>query len=114
MKRTTIDKLASWVGFTITAILIVSGGLLTWAHHFVGNEVKTQLAAQQIYFPAKGSQAIAGPQFTAMQKYAGQQLTTGAQAETYAQQFGITPPAVKIVASCWFPEAGAACYRRAA
>ena len=87
MKRTTIDKLASWVGFTITAILIVSGALLTWAHNFVGDQVKTQLSEQQIFFPAKGSKAIAGPDFTAMQKYAGQQLTTGAQAETYADHF---------------------------
>lgn len=87
MKRTTIDKLASWVGFTITAILIVSGALLTWAHNFVGDQVKTQLSEQQIFFPAKGSPAIAGPNFTAMQKYAGQQLTTGAQAETYADHF---------------------------
>jgi hypothetical protein len=87
MKRTTVDKLASWVGFTITAVLIVSGALLTWAHNFVSDQVKTQLSAQQIYFPDKGSKAIAGPQFTAMQKYAGQQLTTGAQAETYADHF---------------------------
>jgi hypothetical protein len=87
MKRTTLDKLASWVGFTITAVLIVSGALLTWAHNFVGDQVKTQLSAQQIYFPDKGSKAIAGPEFTAMQKYAGQQLTTGAQAETYADHF---------------------------
>jgi hypothetical protein len=87
MKRTTVDKLASWVGFTITVVLIVSGALLTWAHNFVGNEVHTQLAAQKIFFPAKGSPAIAGPNFTAMQKYAGQQLTTGAQAETYADHF---------------------------
>jgi hypothetical protein len=87
MKRTTIDKLASWIGFTITAVLLVSGVLLTWAHNFVGDQVKTQLSQQQIFFPDKGSKAIAGPEFTAMQQYAGQQLTTGAQAETYADHF---------------------------
>ena len=68
-------------------MLIVAGGLLTWAHNFVGNEVHTQLAAQQIYFPAANSPAIAAPEFAAMQKYAGQQLTTGAQAEVYADHF---------------------------
>ena len=87
MKRTTVDKLAAAVGFTITAVLIVSGVLLTWAHNFVGDQVKTQLSAQKIFFPPKGSPAIAGPNFTAMQQYAGQQMTTGAQAETYANHF---------------------------
>jgi hypothetical protein len=87
MKRTTVDKLAASVGFTIAAVLLVSGALLTWAHNFVGDQVKTQLSAQKIFFPDKGSKAIAGPNFTAMQKYAGEQLTTGAQAETYADHF---------------------------
>ena len=87
MQRTALDKLVSYVGLLLTVILIASASLLTWANHFIGNEVHTQLAAQQIYFPAKGNPAIAGPQFAAMQKYAGQQLTTGAQAETYADHF---------------------------
>ncbi len=87
MKRSTLDRLASWVGFTITAVLIVSGALLTWAHNFVGTEVHNQLAAQQIFFPAKGSPATAGPEFAQMRQYAGQQLTTGAQAKVYADHF---------------------------
>lgn len=41
----------------------------------------------QIFFPAKGSPATAGADFAPMRKYAGQQLTTGAQAETYADHF---------------------------
>jgi hypothetical protein len=49
--------------------------------------VHTQLAAQQIYFPAANSQAVAGPEFAAMRPYGGQQLTTGAQAEVYADHF---------------------------
>ena len=47
----------------------------------------TQLAAQQIYFPASNSPAIKAPEFAAMHQYAGQQLTTGAQAEVYADHF---------------------------
>ena len=70
-------------------MLIVSGVMLTWAHNFIGNEVHTQLAAQQIYFPANNSPAIKAPEFAAMHQYAGQQLTTGAQAEVYADHFGI-------------------------
>jgi hypothetical protein len=87
MKRSTIDRLISWVGLTLTAVLIVAASLLTWAHNFVSNEVKTQLSAQQIFFPPKGSPATAGAEFAPMRQYAGQQLTTGAQAETYADHF---------------------------
>jgi len=61
--------------------------MLTWAHNYIGNEVHTQLAAQQIYFPAANSPAVAAPEFAAMRQYGGQQLTTGAQAEVYADHF---------------------------
>ena len=87
MNRKTLDRLISWLGLTLTAVLIVAGSLLTWGHNFITHEVKTQLAAQQIFFPAKGSAATAGADFAPMRKYAGQQLTTGAQAETYADHF---------------------------
>jgi hypothetical protein len=87
MHRKTLDRLISWVGLTLTVILIVAGSLLTWGHNFITHEVKTQLAAQEIFFPVKGSSATAGAAFAPMRKYAGQQLTTGAQAETYADHF---------------------------
>src|SRR6478672_4049048 len=87
MQRRTIDKLISWVGLTLAVTLVAAGSLLTWANHFVSNEVKTQLSAQKIFFPPKGSPAIAGPEFKEMQQYAGQQLTTGAQAQVYADHF---------------------------
>ena len=61
--------------------------MLTWAHTFIGNEVHTQLASQQIFFPAANSKAVAAPEFAAMRQYGGQQLTTGAQAEVYADHF---------------------------
>jgi hypothetical protein len=87
MQRSFLDRIVSWIGLGLTVVLIVAGSLLTWAHHFVSNEVKTQLSAQQIYFPPKGSPATAGSAFAPMRQYAGQQLTTGAQAETYADHF---------------------------
>lgn len=87
MTRRTFDRLVTVAGLTLAAVLVIAGSLLTWANHFVDHEVHTQLAAQQIYFPPKGSAAISGPEFKAMQQYAGQQLTTGAQAEVYADHF---------------------------
>ena len=87
MKRRTFDTLVSTAGLLLAGLLIFAGAMLTWAHSFVGNEVHDQLAAQQIFFPPAGSSSIAGPEFKEMQQYAGQQLTTGAQAETYADHF---------------------------
>jgi len=52
--------------------------------------VHNQLAAQKIFFPAKNSPEITAlprADATAMSKYAGQQMTTGAQAETYSDHF---------------------------
>ena len=87
MRRRTFDILMATAGLFLAVTLVVSGVLLFWAHNFIGNEVHTQLAAQQIYFPAANSPAIKAPEFAAMHQYAGQQLTTGAQAEVYADHF---------------------------
>lgn len=87
MKRRTFDVIASWVGLALAALLLVAGGLLTWAHTFIDNEVHNQLAAQQIYFPPSNSPAVAAPEFQAMRQYGGQLMTTGAQAEVYADHF---------------------------
>jgi hypothetical protein len=87
MRRITFDVLMAIAGLFLAVTLIAAGGLLTWAHSFIGNEVHTQLAAEQIYFPAANSKAVAAPEFAAMRQYGGQQLTTGAQAEVYADHF---------------------------
>jgi len=87
MRRRTFDILLAVAGLFLAVTLLAAGGLLTWAHTFIGNEVHTQLSAQQIYFPAANSKAVAAPEFAAMRPYGGQQLTTGAQAEVYADHF---------------------------
>ena len=90
MRRRTFDAIVTAAGLVIAAVLTVAGGLLVWGHSFVTSEVHTQLAAQKIYFPAKNSPEITAlpkADASAMSKYAGQQMTTGAQAETYADHF---------------------------
>jgi hypothetical protein len=87
MRRRTFDALATAAGLVIAAVLLVAGVLLLWGHSFVTSEVHTQLAAQKVYFPAAGSPAIKAPEFAAMHQYAGQQMTSGAQAEVYADHF---------------------------
>ena len=87
MNRRVIDYLVSSAGLIVAIVLLAVGGLMVWGQVFINHQVHDQLASQKIFFPPKGSPAIAGPQFAAMQKYAGQQLTTGAQAQTYANHF---------------------------
>ncbi len=87
MRRKTFDALATAVGLALAVVLLIAGGLLLWGHNFVGTQVHNQLAAQKIFFPANNSPAIKAPEFAAMHQYAGQQMTTGAQAEVYADHF---------------------------
>ena len=88
MRRKTFDALLTAGGLVLAAVLVVVGLLGLWAHNFIDNQVKTQLSQQQIIFPAAGSAAISDPAIKPyMTKYAGQQMTTGAQAEAYADHF---------------------------
>lgn len=88
MRRKTFDALLTSAGFVLAIVLIAAGGLLLWAHNFVDNQVHSQLAAQQIYFPKAGSESLNDPAVKPyLSQYAGQQLVTGAQAEAYANHF---------------------------
>jgi hypothetical protein len=84
--RATLDKLISWTGLLLAVVLLVAGGLLTWASSFAGNQVHDQLAMQDITMPAKA--ALETPaQHKALDKYAGQKMTNGAQAKAFADQY---------------------------
>jgi hypothetical protein len=90
MRRKTFDLLAVVGGLVLAVVLAVAGGLLLWGHNFVSDQVHTQLAAQKIYFPPANSgaiKALPAADATAMKAYAGQLMTTGAQAQTYADHF---------------------------
>ena len=88
MRRKTFDTLMATSGLVLAILLIAAGGMLTWANHFVHDQVTTQLSAQHIVFPAKGSESLADPAVKPyLTKYAGQELTTGVQARAYADHF---------------------------
>jgi hypothetical protein len=87
MRRKTFDALATVAGLVLAVVLLVAGGLMLWGHSVVDSQVHSQLAAQKIVFPASNSPAIKAPEFAAMHQYAGQLMTTGAQAEVYADHF---------------------------
>ena len=74
----------------LIGILAFVAGFAFWASGFATSQVQSQLAAQRITFPAANSAAITSlpkADAAAMRVYAGQELTTGAQAETYADHF---------------------------
>ena len=88
MRRRTFDILVSSTGMVLAIVLLVAGGLLYWGYSFANNSVHDQLAAQKIFFPPKGSQALAPPEIGRhLNQYAGQQLVNGAQAQSYADHF---------------------------
>lgn len=90
MDRSTIDKLISWTGVVVSITLLAASGGLFWAHRFIHNQVHDQLSAQRISFPEAGSKQIVSLPTSdqkAVNKYAGQQLLTGAQAEVFADHY---------------------------
>lgn len=88
MRRKTFDALMATGGLVLAAVLLVAGIMLTWASSFIDDQVTTQLSQQQIFFPEKGSESLEDPKVKPyLEQYAGQQLTTGAQAEAYANHY---------------------------
>ena len=88
------SHLTAIAGFALAAILLAAGGMLLWGSAYVHNTVQGQLSAQQIFFPPKAAFAHpkAGTEITpsmipSVSQYAGQQLVTGQQAESYADKF---------------------------
>ena len=90
MRRKTFDGILTVLGALITVILVGAGSLLLWGANYTNTEVHNQLASQKIYFPAANSseiKALPKADATLMKQYAGQLMTTGAQAEVWADHF---------------------------
>jgi hypothetical protein len=90
MRRRTFDALATAAGLLLAAMFVVAGVLLTWGHSYANNQVASQLSAQKIVFPTTSSpefKILPAANRAQMAKYAGQDMTSGAQAETYANYF---------------------------
>jgi hypothetical protein len=87
MKRRTLDILFSIGGLGIAALLLIAGIVLQTNANFANNYVHDQLAAQQITFKTADTLTAEEKAQPGLVQYAGQQLTTGKQAEVYANQF---------------------------
>lgn len=74
----------------LIGILGFCAGFLFWGNSFIHNQIQTELTSQQIYFPPANSSAITAlpaEKQAAMNQFGGQQLTTGEQAQVYANNF---------------------------
>ena len=86
MRRRTFDALLTTVGLVVAAVLLAGGGLLSWASGFISDNVQTQLVSQRITMPS--GKAIEDPAIKPyLSQYAGQELTTGAQAKAFADHY---------------------------
>jgi hypothetical protein len=87
MKRRTLDILFSIGGVAIAALLLVAGIVLSANASFATTYVADQLAQQNITFKTADTLTDEEKQVPCLVQYAGQQMTTGKQAECYANNF---------------------------
>jgi len=94
MRRKTFDMILTAGGAVLVVVLLAAGGLGLWGFNFANSNVHDQLAQQQITFPpasafahAKVGTEITPSMIPSVSQYAGQELTTGSQAEVYANDF---------------------------
>src|SRR5256886_14470367 len=87
MKRRTLDILFSAGGVLLAGLLLAMGVVLTSNATFATTSVHDQRAQQNIPFKTADALTAEEKQSACLVKYAGQQLTTGKQAECYANEF---------------------------
>src|SRR5690242_21610020 len=87
MKRRTLDLIVSVGGLVLAGLLLIVGFVLTSNANFANNYVHDQLAAQKISFKTADTLTAEEKQQACLVQYAGQPLTSGPQAECYANNF---------------------------
>ena len=86
--RSAFDKLISFAGLALVAVLVTAGGLLVWANSFIGNQVHDQLVMQDITMPS--GDALTGlpkADANALKQYSGSKLDTGPEAKAFADHY---------------------------
>ncbi|MGE5829690.1 MAG: hypothetical protein ACM30G_15220 [Micromonosporaceae bacterium] len=87
MKRRTLDILFSTGGLVLAGLLLIAGIVLAGNATFANNYVTNQLSEQKITFKTADTLTDEEKQQACLVTYAGQPLTTGKQAECYANNF---------------------------
>lgn len=86
MRRKTFDGIVTAAGLVLALVLLVAGGLLSWASGYIGDQVTEQLSMQSITMPEKDA-LESEAQHAALDEYAGQQMTDGDQAKAFADHY---------------------------
>ena len=87
MKRRTLDIMFSVGGVGLAALLFVLGAVMVSNANFAKDYTRDQLSAQKIVFKDKAALTPEEAKSACLNQYAGQTLTTGKQAECYANDF---------------------------
>ena len=87
MQRRTLDILFSAGGMALAALLLIVGLVMTSNANFAKSYVHNQLAQQKITFTKASALKPEEKKAACLVKYAGQPLTTGKQAECYANSY---------------------------
>lgn len=82
LPRRTIDRVLIGFGIVATVVFVAAGGLLTWGANFSNDYVHDELSAQKVFFPDAAALKEEGR--TDLLGFAGEQVTTGDEAEAYA------------------------------
>jgi hypothetical protein len=83
----TIYKVFTALALLVGIALAGVSALAWYTHSFTDNMVRTELAAQKIYFPEAGSPGFSAEQYPDIQQYAGQLVDTGEEAKAYANGY---------------------------
>jgi len=83
MNRKTWDQLISGAGLVVAIVLVVLGGLAVYGGNFGRDNVRDRLQPELVQFPPYD--AMTPEEQATVGQFAGQQVTTGPQAEAFAR-----------------------------
>ena len=94
MRRKSFDVIVSVGGLLLTVALVAAGALLLWGYSFTNSHRLQPALGPEDHLPGRhrlrpgqaGHRDHPG-MIPYLEKYAGQEMTTGAQAEAYANHF---------------------------
>lgn len=86
--RPALDRLVSLFGAVVVVVLLAAGAGLLYASSFIKGQVHDQLVEQGITMPTSDAYGkLSADDQAALAPFAGQAMTTGAQAEAFANHY---------------------------
>jgi hypothetical protein len=82
VRRRSVDKVLISMGVIAAIVFAAAGALLMWGSNFATDYVHDELSSQKVFFPPAAALKEEGR--TDLLAHAGQQVTTGSEAQAYA------------------------------